>query len=315
MNAKRLFALSGRENKMSDLKYDDIMSILRQRDILPNLFDLSRIVEPESGKLVELRCGVLQETKVSCNDVFGSDARCRNCTSLRAHYSNETVVKLEYASGAVLLILSIPLEIQGRLLVVELAKDITKSMTVDVRDSLFAGEVPSIINKLNKMAATDPLTGLQKRRTLDERLAVSLDNCRQMGLPLSLAMIDIDHFKRVNDTYGHQSGDEVIKGVAGVIKSYVRRDSDFAVRYGGEEILLCLPGVSLSDCRLICARIHTQIEQTAFACEGHSIRVTVSMGVAGLDDDTTTTAEKLIALADERLYTAKNTGRNKIVSE
>ena len=314
MNANRLFALSGRKNKMSDIKYDDIMSILRQRDILPNLFDLSRIVEPESGKLVELNCGALQETKVSCNDVFGSDARCRNCTSLRAHYSNETVVKLEYANSAVLLILSIPVEIQGRLLVVELAKDITKSMTVDVRDSLFAGEVPSIINKLNKMAATDPLTGLQNRRTLDERLAVSLDNCRQMGLPLSLAMIDIDHFKRVNDTYGHQSGDEVIKGVAGVIKSYVRRDSDFAVRYGGEEILLCLPGVSLIDCRLICARIHTQIEQTAFACEGHSIRVTVSMGVAGLDDDITT-AEKLIALADERLYIAKNTGRNKIVSE
>ena len=314
MNANRLFALSGRKNKMSDIKYDDIMSILRQRDILPNLFDLSRIVEPESGKLVELNCGALQETKVSCNDVFGSDARCRNCTSLRAHYSNETVVKLEYANSAVLLILSIPVEIQGRLLVVELAKDITKSMTVDVRDSLFAGEVPSIINKLNKMAATDPLTGLQNRRTLDERLAGSLDNCRQMGLPLSLAMIDIDHFKRVNDTYGHQCGDEVIKGVAGVIKSYVRRDSDFAVRYGGEEILLCLPGVSLSDCRLICARIHTQIEQTAFDCEGHTIRVTVSMGVAGLDDDTTT-AEKLIALADERLYTAKNTGRNKIVSE
>ena len=314
MNANRLFALSGRKNKMSDIKYDDIMSILRQRDILPNLFDLSRIVEPESGKLVELCHGALQETKVSCNDVFGSDVRCRNCTSLRAHYSKETVVKLEYANSAVLLILSIPVEIQGRLLVVELAKDITKSMTVDVRDSLFAGEVPSIINKLNKMAATDPLTGLQNRRTLDERLAVSLDNCRQMGLPLSLAMIDIDHFKRVNDTYGHQSGDEVIKGVAGVIKSYVRRDSDFAVRYGGEEILLCLPGVSLSDCRLICARIHTQIEQTAFACEGHSIRVTVSMGVAGLDDDITT-AEKLIALADERLYIAKNTGRNKIVSE
>ena len=82
MNANRLFALSGRKNKMSDIKYDDIMSILRQRDILPNLFDLSRIVEPESGKLVELNCGALQETKVSCNDVFGSDARCRNCRAV-----------------------------------------------------------------------------------------------------------------------------------------------------------------------------------------------------------------------------------------
>ena len=299
---------------MSDIKYNDVMSILRQRDILPNLFDLSRIVEPESGKLVEINCGALHETKVSCNDVFGSDVRCRNCTSLRAHYSKETVVKLEYANSTVLLILSIPVEIQGRHLVVELAKDITKSMTVDVRDSVFTGEVPSIINKLNKMAATDPLTGLQNRRTLDERLAASLANCRQMGLPLSLAMIDIDHFKRVNDDYGHQCGDPVLTGVGQIIKSYVRRDSDFAVRYGGEEILLCLPGVSLSDCRLICTRIHKQIEETPFSCEGNAIRVTVSMGVASLDDNITS-PDALIALADDRLYKAKNTGRNKIVSE
>ena len=106
---------------MSEIKYNEVMSILRERDVLPNLFDLSRIVEPESGKLVELSCGVLCETQVSCNDVFGSDDRCRNCTSLRAHYSKETVVKLEYANNTVLLILSIPVEVQGRHLVVELA--------------------------------------------------------------------------------------------------------------------------------------------------------------------------------------------------
>lgn len=299
---------------MPEIKYDDVMSILRQHDILPNLFDLSRIVEPESGKLMELCQGALTETKVSCNDVFGSDARCRNCTSLRAHYSKETVVKLEYANSTVLLILSIPVEIQGRHLVVELAKDITKSMTVDVRDSIFSGEVPSIINKLNKMAATDALTGLQNRRTLDEQLAASLSNCRQMNLPLSLAMIDIDHFKRVNDTYGHQCGDMVIQGVADIVKSYVRRGSDFAVRYGGEEILLCLPGVSLADCLLVCSRIHAQIRQTAFAGETGDIKVTVSMGVA-CSDSGIATPDALIALADERLYTAKNTGRDKIISE
>ncbi len=298
---------------MSEIKYDEVMSILRERDILPSLFDLSRIVEPESGKLMELCQGALSETKVSCNDVFGSDTRCRNCTSLRAHYSKETVVKLEYANNTVLLVLSIPVDIQDRHLVVELAKDITQSMTVDVRDSVFTGEVPSIINKLNKMASTDPLTGLQNRRTLDERLSASLSNCRQMNLPLSLAMIDIDHFKRVNDSHGHQCGDQVIKGVAAIVKSYVRRDSDFAVRYGGEEILLCLPGVSLADCRLVCSRIHSQIRQTAFACENGGIKVTVSMGVACSGDEAAT-PDALIALADERLYAAKSTGRDKIVS-
>lgn len=299
---------------MSGFKYDEIMSILRERDILPSLFDLSRIVEPESGKLVEINNGILCETQVSCNDVFGSDNRCRNCTSLRAHYSKEALVKLEYANGAVLLILSIPLEMQGRYLVVELVKDITKSMIVDVQDSTFTGEMPSIINKLNKMASTDPLTGLQNRRNLDDRLAAALENCRRMGLPLSLAMIDIDHFKRVNDTYGHQCGDLVIKEVASIVKSYVRRDSDFAVRYGGEEILLCLPGVSLQDCLQVCRRIHMQIRQTTFVCDSAEINVTVSMGVADSSTEDGS-ADKLIALADQRLYTAKTSGRDRIISE
>ena len=302
------------KKRMSEkIIYNDVMSILRERDILPTLFDLSRIVEPESGRLVELIDGNLSETKVSCNDVFGSDSRCRNCTSLRAHYSKETVVKLEYTNSTVLLILSIPVEVQGRHLVVELAKDITKSMTVDVRDSVFTGEVPSIINRLNKMAATDPLTGLQNRRSLEDRLNSSLATCRQMDLPISLAMIDIDKFKLVNDTYGHQCGDVVLQGVAGIVKSYVRRDSDFAVRYGGEEILLCLPGVSLHDCMQVCSRIHKQIQQTAFSCDGCDISVTVSMGVAGSSDGVST-KDELIALADQRLYEAKTSGRNRIVS-
>lgn len=290
------------------------MDFLRERNILPDLFDLSRVVEPESGKLLEFIDGKLCETIVSCTDVFGTDERCKNCTSLRAHYSKETVVKLEYANNAVLFILSLPIEIDGRHLVVELAKDITRSMTVDVRDSAFSGEVPSIIDRLNKMAATDPLTGLQNRRTLDERLRASLDNCCSMGLPISIAMIDIDRFKAVNDTYGHQCGDVVLKGVASIIKSYVRRDSDFAVRYGGEEILLCLPGVSLQDCLSICLRIHKQIGQTTFNCENSELNVTVSMGVAASSDGVTT-KDELIALADARLYQAKATGRNKIVHD
>ena len=291
--------------------YDNVLNILRHRDILPNLFDLSRIVDPESGTLVELVGGALKETKIFCNDVFGAHERCRNCTSLRAHYSKETAVKLEYANGAVLLILSIPLDLQDRHLVVELVKDITNSVTVDVKDSEFTGEVLSIITRLNKMAATDPLTGLQNRRNLDEQFSTCLGNCRSMGLPLSLAMIDIDHFKRVNDVHGHQRGDAVLQGVAGIIKSYVRRDSDFAVRYGGEEILLCLPGVSLDDCLQVCSRIHRQIEHTAFGYDEHDIYVTVSIGVACSTE--ADGADQLIALADERLYAAKNSGRNQIV--
>lgn len=136
-----------------------------------------------------------------------------------------------------------------------------------------------------------------------------------MGLPVSLAMIDVDHFKQVNDRYGHQAGDAVLREVGHIVKSFVRRTSDFAVRYGGEEILLCLPGVSLQDCCRICERISSRIAGTVFRENGHDITITVSIGVA----DSTAVArgghKELIALADKRLYQAKRNGRNQLVCE
>lgn len=298
---------------MSQSAYSDIITLLEKHNIFHALFDISRIVEAESGKIHELKDGVITETRVSCNDVFGSDSRCKNCTSIRAHYSNETVVKLEYVNGSVLLILSVPLQVDGARLVVELVKDITKSMTVDIKDALFSGEVPAIIDRLNKVSTTDALTGLQNRRYLDDRLALTLANCRAINTPVSLIMIDIDHFKQVNDTYGHQHGDVIIQGVANILLSHIRRNSDFAVRYGGEEMLLCFSGVSLAACLAIADRIHKQIQAASFAHNGQQASVTVSMGIGESQVDGTYDKDTLIAIADKRLYEAKKAGRNRIV--
>lgn len=299
---------------MSQSAYSDITALLVDQNIFHALFDISRIVDAESGKIQELKNGVILETRTSCNDVFGSDSRCKNCTSIRAHYSNESVVKLEYVNGSVLLILSVPLQVCGKRLVAELVKDITKSMTVDLKDSFFSGEVPAIIDKLNKVSTTDPLTGLQNRRYLDDRLPLALANCRAMNTPVSLVMIDIDHFKQANDTYGHQHGDVIIRGVADILRSYIRRNSDFAVRYGGEEMLLCFSGVSLADCHSIAERIHRQIQASVFTHNGLAVSVTVSMGVGESQADGLYDKDSLIAIADKRLYDAKKAGRNRIVS-
>ena len=294
--------------------YSEIIALLNQHNIFYSLFDISRIVEAESGKIQELKDGIILETQACCNDVFGSDSRCRNCTSIRAHYSNETVVKLEYDNDSVLLIMSVPLEVCGKRLVVELVKDITKSMTVDLKDSLFSGEVPAIIDKLNKVSTTDALTGLQNRRYLDDRLPLALANCRAMNTPVSIIMVDIDHFKRVNDTYGHQHGDVIIQGVSSILLSHIRRNSDFAIRYGGEEMLLCFSGVALEACLAIARRIHEQIREAVFPHNNQPVSVTVSMGIAESQADEAYDKDALIAVADKRLYQAKQAGRNRIVS-
>ncbi len=292
--------------------FDDLKRVLTEMNIFPSLFDLSRIVDAESGKVVELRQGVPCETKVSCNDIFGAEARCRNCTSIRAHYSKETVVKLEYANESVLFILSVPVQLRGRHLVVELAKDITRSMVVDVKDQGVFDEIPSIIDRLNKVATTDSLTSLHNRRYLDEKLPQVLASCQRMELPVTLAMIDLDHFKRVNDDFGHQCGDHILRGVGLILNSYIRRGSDFAVRYGGEEMLICFPGVSLADGVAICTRLHQQIQSTIFEFEGRRLGITASLGLASSTPSRPLAAEAFIALADRHLYQAKAEGRNRI---
>lgn len=300
---------------MIDKTYADIKSILLNQGLLLNLFDILRIVDAKEGTIVELVDGELFTTKVSCNDVFGTRERCKNCSSIRAHYSNETVVKFEYVNDSVLLIFSVPIFIQNRHLVVEIVKNITKSMIVDLKDKKFKNELPSIIDRLNTLSTLDDLTGLRNRRYLDANLENAIVSCLKKNLPISLAMLDIDHFKQVNDRYGHQAGDAVLRKMGHIVKSFIRRDSDFAVRYGGEEILLCLPGVTLQDCHSVCERVRQHIAETVIQESGHSITITVSIGIAESTDAAKLDHKELIVLADKRLYQAKNNGRNQTVSE
>ena len=290
---------------------ESIGDILARSNVFENMFDIVRIVDAEEGRILEAADGLVCETGVSCTDVFGSDERCKNCTSIRSFYSGEQVVKLEYAAGAVLLIMSVPIRYGGRWVVVELVKDITKSMTVNIADAYRQDEVSGMIDSLNRMAVTDALTELYNRRYVDEKLPAALQSCAGLGTPLSAAMVDIDLFKAVNDTHGHQTGDVVLTQTAGILQSFIRRTSDFAARYGGEEFFLCFPGVGIDDCRRICERVREKIAATVMDPAGKQVRITVSIGVA--ESTEAPTAEELIALADRRLYAAKAAGRNRVV--
>ncbi|MDL2313895.1 GGDEF domain-containing protein [Desulfovibrio sp. OttesenSCG-928-C14] len=300
---------------MSEQAYSDIQSVLMEQGLLWNIFDLSRIVDAENGTIVELKDGKLVTTEILCNNVLGTHERCENCSSIRAHYSKETVVKLEYANESVFLILSVPVFIQNRHLVVEIVKDITRSMTVDLKDQKFKNELPSIICKLNTISTLDALTGLRNRRYLDDNLETAIANCLDMNLPVSLAMIDIDHFKQINDRFGHQTGDTVLRNIGHIVKSFIRRGSDFAVRYGGDEMLLCLLGVPIQDCHNVCERIRQRIAEAVVKENGYDITPTVSIGVAESTAAVRLDHKELIALADKRLYQAKSNGRNQTVSE
>jgi diguanylate cyclase len=155
-------------------------------------------------------------------------------------------------------------------------------------------------------ALTDPLTEIANRRALDHELSRRLTDWQRCQAPVALLMLDVDHFKRFNDTHGHQAGDEVLRGVGRVLTETMR-EMDLVSRYGGEEFAVVLPATDLEAAKLAAERAREAIAAEAFQFEGTELHVTVSVGVAQVraEDD----AAALIGNADEALYASKGAGR------
>ncbi len=166
---------------------------------------------------------------------------------------------------------------------------------------------------LMRLAATDPLTGLSNRRVLDSRLDEEWRRARRTGQPLSALFIDIDHFKRFNDTYGHASGDEALSAVAECISTTVRRAVDVVARYGGEEFAVILPDTSADGARAVAEKIRRSVQaQDIPHGGGERVTVTVSVGCATMMPVQGSNALDLLAAADRQLYVAKAAGRNRV---
>lgn len=161
------------------------------------------------------------------------------------------------------------------------------------------------LEEIRKLAQIDPLTGLANRGTFQESLTRELSRADRSGEPVTLLILDIDHFKQVNDTYGHQIGDDVIKNIASTLAS-VKRDFDTAARYGGEEFAVILPGCNAQDSRAIAERFRTKIK-----AHREPLEVTSSVGVATYPTDAGNSKD-LIKLADDALYESKRAGRDRV---
>lgn len=170
------------------------------------------------------------------------------------------------------------------------------------------------INALEKENITDPLIAVYNRRHFDRRLTEEMNRAHRYGSPLVLFMIDIDHFKKVNDLYGHDIGDEALKKIGKVVQDNVRK-SDIVARYGGEEIAVIAPETTVDVAKVLGERLRYTIEESVLlpASRKHpDIKVTVSIGIAGLGKNALKN-EDFIQCADQALYQAKEEGRNKII--
>lgn len=169
--------------------------------------------------------------------------------------------------------------------------------------------IVALQKQLIELSLSDGLTGLRNRRAFDEALPAQFELARRYQRPLSLAIIDVDHFKIMNDTFGHQAGDRVLRDVGGILESTTRR-VDFVARVGGEEFAILLPETALFEALLFGEKIRANV-----AAVDRPHRVTISIGVASMPHSEVNTANELLYAADQALYRAKNRGRNRVECE
>jgi two-component system cell cycle response regulator len=188
------------------------------------------------------------------------------------------------------------------------AQEFQARLRSQVRRKRYADYLRDALAQGVELALTDQLTGLSNRRVLDTRLPAEVDRAAETGAPLSVLLIDLDHFKTINDTHGHDVGDRVLEQFAKVLQDEVRA-IDVACRQGGEEFAVVMPGADIDMARSAAERLRARVAGEEFV---KGLRITVSLGVSGFEAGDT--AARMIKRADRALYAAKQRGRNRVVT-
>jgi diguanylate cyclase (GGDEF)-like protein len=178
-----------------------------------------------------------------------------------------------------------------------------------------------IVNQMRtieRLSMIDQLTGIPNRRSFDERVRLEWKRSIREGIDnsISILVLDVDHFKNYNDTYGHQQGDVALQTVAGMFSKLLKRSSDFAARWGGEEFIILLPDTPLEGAMEIAENIRSNIEKTEIRhADGTKTKVTVSIGANAENPTVDSPVDAFISRADKALYAAKAAGRNRVEHE
>ncbi len=192
--------------------------------------------------------------------------------------------------------------------------ELTARVATQVRRKRYIDKLRYSFEASLEMAVTDQLTGLYNRRYLASHLSAMFDRAFWTGQPLSIMVLDLDHFKAINDTYGHDAGDKVLQEFADRVRGSVRA-IDLACRYGGEEFLIAMPDTDKKYAAVVAERLREQVAEKKIVVNGgrDEVAVTVSIGISCTDDGSEEdTSQKLVKRADEALYEAKSSGRNRV---
>ena len=230
-----------------------------------------------------------------------------------AYKNKESTFKIERYKDGAYCIFALPIEREGRLYIVELLKKVTADDFFSDLSFNLALPLNTTTTTLMELANTDELTKVYNRRYFETQLAKEIMYSSFYETNLAIMIIDIDHFKQINDLHGHLVGDEVLKQFVEVIQSVLRHDIDWMSRYGGEEFVVILKNVDFSHANKVAERIRQSVERHFFKIGDHVHRLTCSIGLSMCQSGNLKQTE-LLQEADQKLYQAKNNGRNCVIS-
>lgn len=294
----------------------DVKKAAKQSGLLENIFDEIRIVDPIKKIILDYDNGSEIDTGISCFDFWKKGEFCERCVSLRSLAEDKSYVKFGYIKDSFYMVITAPFVLDGRKIVFEFIKNITESIVIDsvVGPRIINQEINDLINMISIKALKDSVTGLYNRRYIDERLPIELINTALGEQAISIIMIDIDNFKKINDEHGHLAGDKALETIGGILKNNLLRGSDWVARFGGEEFIACLPGADLKKAVDIAETMRKAIEEVIVSYGDEKISFSASFGVISLKPNVACRAVDVLQAVDEMLYRAKVNGRNRVES-
>jgi len=276
-------------------------------------YDIVRIVNPVNQKIL-MRIGDMPHPDEICSMVWGRCGRCENCTSLLALKTKSQAYKIEICKERTYLVSSRYMLVDGISYVAEFVADVTNSLMMDSHE---LNQVGLVIQQYNHLLNIDALTGAYNRRFLEEQFLPSLECRNHKEAVINIAFMDVDHFKSINDTFGHVAGDDLLKDVSGfwlsLFNTRTANEERLFIRYGGDEFMLVTCGQKPEEFRAEVEKAYEQMRKVCYCQGGLEVPFGVSTGFACSTELTGDWNWKaLVELADKRLYEQKkrnHTGR------
>jgi len=288
----------------------ELTELIQRFQLLDKIYESARLVDPLKRVVVPFKTESPQSIG-SCYGFWERDLPCDSCISMRAYQQDSTFFKIECLHGRTIMVTAIPVEFQGRKVVIEFLNDVTRSMIFSSESDTV--RVESLVSHMNDLAVRDELTGLYNRRFINERLPADLVKSLFQQEPLSIIMVDLDHFKKLNDNYGHLAGDFALKKFCELLQSNIRKNIDWVARYGGEEFLICLHNSTEENAVRKAETIRQKLKQLEAHYYDVPLCLTASFGVCTIDNEEIS-LDEAIERADSKLFQAKREGRDRVCS-